>query len=67
MCLNSFTYLQHMLYLNLDRMKKWMSGIFFFHGAQHHSFSREVHLFLVSAHTQPGRVAEPAPAAVVLL
>lgn len=37
-----------------------------FYGTQHHRFRREVHLFLVSAHTQPGRVAESAPAAVVL-
>ena len=32
----------------------------------HNSFRGEVHLFSVSAHTQPGCVAESASAAVVL-
>lgn len=39
---------------------------FFFFFTAHSSFSLEMHLFLVSAHTQWGRVVETASAAVVL-
>lgn len=61
--LNSFTCFQNTLYIKLELTDKWV--LFSFGSTHHHS--REMHLSLVSAHTQPGCVAESAFAAVVFI